>query len=542
MPKKTAPEDPEESDDDEDTPNPVGPDEDDDDDEEGPDVDDERKPSHPDITDLLEQTRDALKQQREETAALRAEVQTMKQSAVAGAKAEATLAEIQAKVAVPRAEPVAVAAAPAAASSPSVPRPSVPMKDRERYKGVPEDEKVTLSETDLADIEADLRRGVRLSECLESIGAPVNRFTLDQARRISRTLQNRGEAPASGAPKGLMGSVKEIQDFIEPLQKLGLIYTRADMDKVMKDHEPEADPETEELKQIVSGSKDIILEVVEAARDITGHPKRGGRIAGELTEKTAHHQLTAGETPERRALTGSVQAQPAVPSVGAGMAEVASGGTQQRASSIAMTHPELFTTWEYIVQLAPRIHDLEMQDGDPQTVRDNAIKDATLAANAAWMLVRDKKPTHVFDSNSGRCLRCNVAQEPAAMGKPCPKGMSQKDMLRGLRGMSVKGLLENIEAYQGTLELNTPLDALGGLSLRQYMFSKKFGPSDVEFDLGNRTLFEVITGELGLIWMGRFLGEVDDKVVKERAAVDTAQAVAYDNAPPAPKAEARTEP
>jgi hypothetical protein len=498
--------------------------EDDEEDDESPDRH-PPEPLHPDLDDLREQLAKRDAQLLALASRYKEQEEALKQ-VQAAVKANEGAAETSQELAD---RPAATVGTATEAPSPRAPQP-IPRKDRPRYAQIPEAEKYDLTETEMTDIEHELRRGVRPSEALESIGVPANRYTLDQVRSIDRTLQNRGEGAQK--PASPLAGLKDLNDnIITPLREMGLIFTRKDFDDLMEKNsrETDGDPETRDMKELAHVGREIIVELTDAARDITGHPKRGTRVADELATK-APRSITGATIPER-ALPAPTQPAAAPPAPSAAQAEV---------SNLAVTHPEVMASFDYLIRLAPRIYDMATQEGPPEEVRENVLKDATVTANLVWLSARSRKPSHLMDSNTGRCVRCNVGNSTEAAGKPCPLGWSQKDLLRSLKGQTVKTLMENISRYQGTVELNSPLDSLGQLSIRQYLFAKKFGPTD-DPDLGGNTIFDTITSEVGILWLGRFLSEIDDKTLKEDENAAQARVLNLTNAPQPPAAEARSE-
>jgi hypothetical protein len=564
MARRKPEEDPEDESDpqepDEDGPEGPDDDEEDEEDDEEPDKPAETDPpDHPDVRDLTEQLEAAKAEAEERARALEEREARLREleerhnrtqqelirtrgalvvatgaGDVAEEVAKATAGKLSGSSAPPPSAPSAPSRQPGVPPSTGTAR-HLPRKDRPRYAEIPEAEKVDLTENDLADIESDLKRGLRPTEALEGMGIPANRYTLDQVRSIARTLSNRGEAPGMAKPADPLSALEQLTKTIEVLSKAGLVVTRAEVDK-MRDEwmglKQEQEGEMGELRETLRVGREIVGEVVEAARDMTGHPKRGARVADELAAKNLHRRVSAGATTPALAGTSAPAAELAGPAAPTMTEE------QAEATRLRTLHPEALGTVDYIMRLAPRVYDIVAVDDPPEVLAENAAKDAVATANLVWMAARNVKPSHLMDSNSGRCVRCNVANSPEVLGKPCPLAWSQKDMLRGLKGTTTRGLLEQIARFQSTIEMNTPLDTLGGLTLRQYMFTKKFGPSD-DPNLGGHTIFDVVTSEVGLLWLGKFIDVITDKVIQEEQQGQQATLGPRPDAPEVPSAPAR---
>ncbi len=413
---------------------------------------------------------------------------------------------------------------------PPAPPPATHRGVPDRYKGIPAEDKVDIPPgSPLAlDVEAMLARGQRPSEVLEDLGIPSNRFTHDQIRKYAiRTLGQRAQGGST--------DLKELADQIDTWRKLGIVYNRDDLDKAIDRALERAggpagstgdvaldglDGESRANVIMAREVRAIGSEVVDAFRDITGHPKLGRSVSDELRqnrERTLRTQSVKELPPP-----GTRSPIPLMPGGPAGapapQAPAPPTGAQPKAAlPIDEEHPEFYPALDRIVELAPRIHELRQQHGalPAAQVMENVQRDASIAAIAAWALSSKTRPGHEWQEDT--CIRCRAKKTQDNIGRVCEKGQSQQDMLRRLYGLQVKDLIELVAQYQQSIEFTSPLDAIGGMSLRAFFMEKRWAPGD-RMDLGGATIYQVVlqTDE-GLTWLGTFLGKLKEEIDKTPA-------------------------
>jgi hypothetical protein len=269
-----------------------------------------------------------------------------------------------------------------------------------------------------------------------------------------------------------------------------------------------SDPDSAATVEVAHTLKEVGMELVDAFREVTGHPRLKG----------AFHELrgTTGTTRTRTPILpkGVPEGSPAPPALPAAAPVPEAPGE----GSIFKDHPEAGDALERILELAPVIYRFTTQRGKMPTEQllGYVEKDAAAKARGAWLIASDKLPLHDWDATSMSCSRCKAPKNEENLYADCPKGTTQKDMLRRLGGKTVENLIELLGKYSQSVELTKPVDALGGMSLNKFFMERKWERGNLTLDLGGMTIYHcVLQTDEGLHWVGRFLTEITALVETE---------------------------